>query len=143
MPYLNWKTEKVACSFERSGSSTGALESRARVTLSLKLESRLCTALAGALKPVLLDGEGELRLDLPGGWVLFWKRREEESRLLVAHPQPGEYVGTLSLEPQHSEKLLLNLEKNQVSENLIVGALAPRLGAVSNFEVEIQWVTSL
>jgi hypothetical protein len=62
--------------------------------------------LAQALTELFADGApaAELRVDLPKGWILFWKPRPGESRLLLSHPAKDEYVATAALLPEHGRR---------------------------------------
>jgi hypothetical protein len=65
-----------------------------------------------SLKNTFEQQAGELRLDLPNEWSLFWKAREGDTRILVAHPSKDQWVGTIALEPQFASRLIERLEKS-------------------------------
>src|SRR5690606_29970869 len=56
---------------------------------------------ADALGELAAREGSELRTDFPGGWTLFWKIREGDSRFFVAHPENEQWVGTLALSESH------------------------------------------
>ncbi|HTL11200.1 MAG TPA: hypothetical protein VL588_01850 [Bdellovibrionota bacterium] len=51
-----------------------------------------------------LEEGGEVSVSMASGsdgfWRLYFKLRPEGTRLLLAHPEPEEWVATLALEPQ-------------------------------------------
>lgn len=54
----------------------------------------------------------ELRLVLPAGWTLFFKRQiSGSSRMMVAHPEPELWVGTVLLAPSHGLQILTQLSE--------------------------------
>ena len=159
MPYLNWKTEKLECLFERESEGEPALKGSAplsaptsdsmgfvplepfsRVKLQLCLGFHLRDLLMEALRGPLLACQGELRLDCPFGWTLFWKIRQgEESRFLVAHPEQGQYVATLAFQTEDAAGFLKKLEGSLESDRLILSELVQALGSSSNFDLELIW----
>lgn len=132
MPYLNWKAvdeSKVVLEVITHPKRGSQLN----VTLSAAARDELCPRLEGSLG----GGEGELRLDLPREWIIFWKQRETESRLLIAHPQEKEWVTTVALDAPHGLKFLERLKVLKSGESVAIGELAP-IGNVSNVEVVIK-----
>jgi hypothetical protein len=86
----------------------------------------------------------ELRMDLSGGWTVFWKSRESGSRLLLAHPEHQEWVATVALEPALGQKLVERLKELNAGQSLTIHELGEELGiefynlgAVSNVEIQI------
>jgi hypothetical protein len=129
MPYLNWKTQSVeleVVSHEQRGSQ-----------LTMRLGRAAFDELLPRLEGVYIGGEGELRLDLPKDWIIFWKLRETESRLLIAHPQEKEWVTTVALDAPHGLKFMERLKALKPGESVALGELAP-IGNVSNVEVVVQ-----
>jgi hypothetical protein len=78
--------------------------------------------------------EGELRLELPNGWAVFWKEREGESRLLIAHPSAEVWVATCALTREHG---LTVLERLREGLEITVGEAVP-LASISNVEVTLR-----
>jgi hypothetical protein len=131
MPYLNWK-EAALDRVNQEIISEGYSQ---RLTLSFGDLER--EQLLSELREVLAEGSrGELRLDLPRGWIIFWKLREGESRLLIAHPQAEEWVATASLDPAHAQRLLESLDKLETNGSVVLGELGP-VGSVSNVEIQL------
>jgi hypothetical protein len=97
MAYLGWSSQSLSIKHEQF-----LTEGRA---LTLGLSRDAAETLLVALAAIEQGTEKELRVDLPQGWTLFWKRREDDSRLLVAHPTDQTWVGTLALSPAHFEAL--------------------------------------
>jgi hypothetical protein len=129
-PYLNWKSGAVRQEVQPHP------EQPRRMLMRLELDEAGRAALAPLLREVYAEDGGELRLDLPREWVVFWKRREGESRLLLAHPAEDQWVATIALEANLGGKLAAALEALPGGESFRVGALGP-LGSVSNLELEI------
>jgi hypothetical protein len=99
--------------------------------------SLLSEELLPALQSTFEQGAGELRLDLPQEWSLFWKLREGESRVLVAHPSTDQWVGTLALEKPFAEKLIARLLVLSTGQDLRIGSVAAVSG-VSNLELTLK-----
>ena len=118
MPYLNWKERETGQEVRDS-------------LFTLRLKSRELAELIALLEEVFVENGPELRVDLPRNWIVFWKRREGESRLLIAHPQENEWVATAALEPEHGKKLIDELKTLQTGS-------ANRVTAVGNVELEIR-----
>jgi hypothetical protein len=137
MAYLNWKasplTKRVAPHLDPGRREPGYV-------LDLEIGREAARELASALSEVLVPGRGELRLDLPDEWIMFWKWREDESRLLLAHPQAEEWVTTVALDSDHGQRLLESLEAAAASQSpetkVRIGELGV-VGSVSNVEVVI------
>lgn len=101
MPYLDWKQNP----------SPNLVEVRDHPTRQTELILNLGKADASLLREDLAavfaagsSGTTELRLELPAGWTLFWKRREEGNRLLLARPETGQWVATLALDADLAKK---------------------------------------
>lgn len=146
MPHLNWRTAdlgKKVVPFE--GGSTAHQVDR-NFVFEMVLDVKQAQELASMLTAVLIPGGGELRLSLPDEWSIFWKLRDDESRLLIAHPQADEWVATLALEMAHAHRLLAALEescKEESSASFSIAGLADdgRVSSVSNLDLVIS-VTS-
>lgn len=69
---------------------------RLQTLLTLRLSADLWGALHTELERVLRVQEAELRLELPGKWTLYWKARSGSSRVLLAHPETDQWVGTVA-----------------------------------------------
>lgn len=128
MPYLNWKNASI----RQEMGPHPRLQSQLTLTLGLSERSEL----HARLSEVLIAEGGELRLDLPSNWAIFWKSRESESRLLLAHPQTDEWVATVALHPDHGSALLRALEACKSGESISIGEL-DAVGSVSNVEIVI------
>ncbi len=103
------------------------------MSLELGVDS-LREDLLPALRNTFQAAGGELRLDLPQEWSLFWKLKDGETRVLVAHPATGQWVGTLALERSFADQLILKLESAAAGESLRVGSIGPVSG-VSNLDL--------
>jgi hypothetical protein len=142
MPYLNWKDrEPTGLHIELAPpSSEGAAHVTTRSRMVLRFAREALAELASSLGQIFGEaGEGgELRLDLPREWIVFWKLREGDSRLLVAHPQPDEWVATVALSAADGAAFLsriseLGSARADVTE-VNLGEFV-RTGAVSNLEL--------
>lgn len=140
MPYLNWKERVFGHSMEHPLQSE--LHSRARMELQFNQEE--LQLLVAQLEEIFFNGGHELRMDLPEGWIVFWKSRESGSRLLLAHPQEKEWVATAALEVELGKKWTEKLKNllpghslsvNEVSVDLGIELFGP--GSVSNVEIKI------
>jgi hypothetical protein len=133
MPYLNWKNStpqqlsQEVLSAQASGSSR-------EFQLSLKLGSELLQELIPVLEDIYDQNGPELRIDLPNEWILFWKLRTGESRLLMAHPQADEWVSTLALNSVHGKKMIGALKALSAGQSVSIETLGS-VGSVSNVEV--------
>jgi hypothetical protein len=95
-------------------------------------------ALASELVAIFSGGAAELRLDLPDSWVIFWKERTDESRLLLAHPRDGEWVATAALERGHGLELVRLLREAAPGTEIAVGEISSgvgRISSISNVEI--------
>ena len=138
MPYLNWK-EQTQLKQEIAPDATVADQASPvnKMCLSLFLDSNLLSQLLPLLRDTFEnEGTSELRLDLPRGWIIFWKKREGESRLLLAHPQEDEWVSTVALSADHGLLLVQALGKLGAGQAIQLGALA-ETGKVSNLELAL------
>jgi len=101
MPLLNWKSQSVGVV------SSPHISREAQLTL--ELSESLALELASSLEEIFEGRSVELRHMLPGGWTLFWKMREGESRALLAHPEAEEWVATLALMESDGRRLVTSL----------------------------------
>ena len=146
MPYLDWSTGSVQVHVQetRPGSKT---------LLRLEISRDEAESLMSFLEGLFVIGQAsdspqkvaqefaqefglELRLSLPHGWTLFWKRREEGSLALMAHPEAEEWVGTLALDMDFGIqilRLLRELKENGTSFSLNQGGA---IRSVSNLDVQ-------
>jgi hypothetical protein len=140
MPYLNWREQIL------SQTATPSPADADYMTVTLTLTPQQVQALAASLQNIFTEGStSELRLDLPNQWVIFWKQREGESRLLIAHPQAEEWVTTAALLHEHACLLLDRLRDlasrashtGEAAPEVVLSELAP-LGSVSNAELKIR-----
>ena len=149
MPYLNWKEMSLTHQevIKRGSAEPGGAEDQMRMRIGLtpagrgELLTRLQEVLvvpeiqeAGApssFRPTLTT---ELRLDLPLNWIIFWKLRDGESRLLLAHPHPSEWVATAALSLAHAHAFLARLESLEMDSSLILSDLG-LVDSVSNTEI--------
>jgi hypothetical protein len=147
MPHLNWKAASLTQSVtDKSGAGSEATSGAPEdfMTLSLELTASLRDELLPRLREIFqLKAEAEslgserpalnpeLRVDLPRNWILFWKLRDGESRLLIAHPQSEEWVMTSALNAEHASRFLSALGALEPGNSLSLAALAP-VARVSN-----------
>lgn len=94
MANLNWRQKQLG------------QELREEKNLVFVLAPSERDALAQALGELFAEDApaAELRVDLPRGWILFWKPRQGESRLLLSHPSKDEYVATAALLSEHGRR---------------------------------------
>ena len=128
MPYLNWKDESL---LQAQGP-----HSQYQQQLALELTSALLEELVSALEEVYLRRGSELRIAIKDQWLLFWKWRESDSRILLAHPTEDEWVATLALNPDFGKAMLLALKNLKTGQSLSVSQVGP-LSTVTNLEVVI------
>lgn len=132
MPHLNWREEPPTQSVQPNDRFENVLRLAVPHRKRLELLERLESVLAES-------GDGELRWDLPGSWILFFKRRPSESRLLLAHPESQVWVLTVALEPAHAAALLsaVRAHCDQAGETSL-RALGV-FGRVSNCDLILEW----
>ena len=143
MPYLNWKEPKEGKSSAHSMRPLPA-GSEGRSQMGLSFTGEEVQLLIPYLEEIFFRGGYELRMDLFGGWTVFWKSRESGSRLLLAHPEHQEWVATVALEPALGQKLIERLKELMAGQSLSIHELGEELGiefyslgAVSNVEIRI------
>ena len=129
MPFLSWVEESV--SHESVEVSPG------RMRLVLNLSEGHGVALLKSLEELFYKPSKELRLVISEEWTLFWKVREEGSRLLVAHPQSQEWVGTVALERQAGQTFVDRLRDLEMGASLTLHEVVP-VHPVSNLVLQIR-----
>jgi hypothetical protein len=139
MPYLNWRnapSDQIEQEVRTASASGGAREFQ----LALKLSHELLQELIPALQDIYDQSGPELRIDLPREWIMFWKSRPGDSRLLMAHPQPEEWVSTMALGVPHGKRVIEALQKMGVGETVSLdklGATGSQTTGQTNVEVLI------
>src|SRR4051794_29099476 len=102
MGHLDWKDStvvlEVAPETRPETRPKTQIDTRLKSLLVLKIQSVDLPVFIQNLEQVYCHQEGELRLELPQNWVLYWKTKENASRVLLAHPQPERWVATFALE---------------------------------------------
>lgn len=126
MLYLNWIESSICIEI----TSHPTLQTQ----LKIKVGQNELTDLLASLEETFLKQAGELRVQLPQNWVLYWKLREEGSRALLAHPEPEEWVGTIALELALAQKLFLSLKNLKSGQSFYLSQVGI-LGSVSNLEL--------
>lgn len=129
MPFLSWVEESV------SHESVEVSPGRMRLVLNLSEGHRV--TLLKSLEELFYKPGKELRLVVSEEWTLFWKVREEGSRLLVAHPQSQEWVGTVALERQAGQALVDRLRQLEMGASLTFHEVLP-IHPVSNLVLQIR-----
>lgn len=114
-----------------------------KVELILKPNAEQASDLAQRLQPLMNGGEIAVSLDhkdapapgLPGGmWKTYFKVRDTDTRLLLAHPAPEEWVAVFALEGAVMEALILALRSGKPCK---LSELA-RLNTVSNMHLAFE-----
>lgn len=140
MPRLDWTLEQgVKLAAEEQGSG----KQGSSMSLTLELAAENLETLCQALEALFADGVGpELRLELSPAWTVFWKLREGESRLILAHPEKDAWVGSVSLNSVHAQPLLDGLRGlvARPGSSFEVGDLAELGGwsGISNFRLTLR-----
>jgi hypothetical protein len=129
MSYLDWKGAPVLPPHHQQQSPSQSI-----VTLSLT--GVLLQELAKSLEDVYMQGGTELRIALPNQWLFFWKLREEGNRILLAHPNEKEWVGTFAFEKELGEKLVLSLKNLAQGQSLSLSELGS-MSPVSNLDLSL------
>lgn len=114
------------------------LGARDAVSVMLALSEAGWRALSEALGEIVNREGSELRTDFPGGWTIFWKIRDGDSRFFVAHPETDQWVATLALSESHLAKIRLRFERSL--EDGFAGALSglETVSKMSNVEVHVR-----
>lgn len=123
MAILDWRGLPVGISMEKSEGF--------EVVLRMSLNASLIQKLILSLEEIFIEQERELRFYLSEAWTLFLKQRESGNRLLLAHPQTEEWVGTIALEKEIGVRWIEALKNLDQPFSLSrLGILDP----VSNFD---------
>jgi len=131
MPYFDWKAI--------SGVSLQvASHERYETELCLALSVERLGDLHQALVEVLVQAEAELRVDFPGNWTLYWKARDGESRILLAHPEREEWVGTVAWAQNSIDILLEGLDSLRSGSGDLALSELDRLSSFSNLDLRIR-----
>ena len=104
------------------------------VTVELALNPEHWGTISRALGEIVNREGSELRTDFPGGWTIFWKIRDGDSRFFVAHPETNQWVATLAVSPTHLAMIREKIETG------FAGALSEleAVSKVSNVEVKVR-----
>ena len=129
MAYVDWSQRAVTV--EQAEHPTRGIELR----LGLDAEARL--KLATHLESVFSPGKGEIRLELPSRWTVYWKAREGETRLLLAHPEHDVWVATVAVDVAIAGELVSRLRSLQAGAELVLGEL-PGVARMSNVEIRLR-----
>lgn len=124
----------------RPGVSLGmAGHARLETELSLQLDEQAWVDFKGELKRVFKTREAELKLVLPGNWTVYWKARSGESRVLLAHPEKDQWVGTVAWSEDRVDALLGAFESASDADGTAEWRLSEqdRLTFPSNLDVRI------
>jgi len=94
-----------------------------QLQMTMRLAPAQCEALAVALEKAFTKTELKLPLadlgtrgwadelgDVPQKFMSFWKVREGDSRIMIAHPEQNEWVVTVALERYYFEKMIEKLK---------------------------------
>jgi hypothetical protein len=129
MALLNWRDAQI-----KVETSTHKGKTECRLTLSQISLRTLIEYLNNEVYGHEISSE--MRMYLPSGWTLFWKKKEGESRAVVAHPEPDHWVGTLALEDSYSEDYFSALKNLTQGQSLsLAQASSMNLSAVSNLDL--------
>lgn len=104
MPLLNWGSQS-------SVQAQTLSHPRYQTQLSLSIGASDRDELVQLLEEVFAQPGSELRLELPLRWTIYWKVREGDSRLLLAHPDHETWVASVSLNEMHASRLLTALRE--------------------------------
>jgi hypothetical protein len=78
--------------------------------LELQFPQSELQQLESALISVYQGTETEARLLLPSSWTVYFKKRDSDSQLFLAHPAPDTWVATCALNPALAEALVLAVQ---------------------------------
>lgn len=115
-----------------------ALGVRDAVIVTLGLSATHWRALSAALGEIANREGSELRTDFPGGWTIFWKIRDGDSRFFVAHPETDQWVATLAVSESHLGRIRERFERSDEPD--FAGALSEleTVSKMSNVEVKVR-----
>lgn len=111
-----------------------AIDARDAVSVTIGLATEKWRDLSAALGEIANREGSELRTDFPGGWTIFWKIRDGDSRFFVAHPETDAWVATLAISETHLAKIRERFESG------FEGALSAleTVSRMSNVEVRVR-----
>ncbi len=132
MPYLDWTPEELEVSLIQEVSQSNS----SRTQLTLKLGSKEIQSFIGELESIYGGTSRELRISLPQGWTVFWKKRDSGARALLAHPQSNEWVSTIALEADQGKQLISFLNALEIGQSFNLSQRIA-LDQVSNLELVI------
>lgn len=107
---------------------------RDAVVVTLGLSAENWRTFAASLGEIANREGSELRTDFPGGWTIFWKIRDGDSRFFVAHPETDQWVATLALSESHLGAIREKLAAGFAGP---LSALEP-VSRMSNVEVKVR-----
>lgn len=98
---------------------------------TLSLSKASFRDLSRALGEIEAKEGSELRTEFPGGWTIFWKIRDGESRFFLARPETDQWVATLALSRTHLDAIRVQMDAGAE------GALSSHeaISRMSNIEV--------
>lgn len=128
MPYLNWTNKPIRQNVEP--------HLFFETHLKLELRATEISTLGSSLESVFVHHGPELRLELSDSWILFWKMREEGSRILLAHPEAEQWVATIAFSSDLGVKLIEALKGLKASQTLSLSQFGT-LNSFSNLEISI------
>lgn len=127
MPYLDFSAKPI----ELAMSAHPHCEHQ----LDLHLPVAELQTLQAGLEDLLENQSRELRVDFPNKWTVFWKLREGETRLLLAHPEEHVWVATVAMTHEHCQAVVRAFKDAPADAHVM-----SRLGVtsrLSNLELKI------
>jgi hypothetical protein len=126
MAFLKFSAEE--CTIENE------ILTRDRIVVSVGLTREKWREISTGLGEISNREGSELRTDFPGGWTIFWKIRDGDSRFFVAHPETEQWVATLAVSESHLGRIRERLEGG------FEGALSQleTISRMSNVEVKVR-----
>jgi hypothetical protein len=128
MPHLDWRKARAKAVLQADPRGSRLALSAARAELE---------ALIAELVLVYREGT-ELRVELSGGFMLYFKRRDDGSRALLAHPSSEEWVITLALATDAGASAVTRLRGLSQGARFAFSELV-ELGFPSNVDLEIAY----
>lgn len=93
MPHLDWKSKQpLEVMLQRED------HPEREHLLTIRMDSMHWTHWSRTLVELLDDPNpsAELKSEWPNGWTIYWKNRDEDSRVLLAHPEESLWVATVA-----------------------------------------------
>ena len=114
MPRLDWTQKDLGleCRSLSTGADTADAGAADLTELEMALDPDLRKTLAETLEQQVIQGQDEVCLVLPTGWTVWWKLRPLGSRLLLSHPAPDTWVGTLALTHETMNRVIVELRES-------------------------------